>query len=79
MVWTKHSLIRPRESSEHGLDTVPWLYLTGDQPLQNAQHVNRVVMAIKDHIGKAQTRTGTHQMDLFIAGPAQLALFWGNG
>lgn len=62
----------------HGLATMPALHIHGAQPIQSPQQLNRVVWEIKTQIARSLIRTKAKQVDLFIAGPAPLALFLGH-
>lgn len=61
-----------------GLVDSPALHIYGPQPVISAQQLNRIVWEIKILISRALSRTGAHHIDLFMAGPAPLALFLGH-
>ncbi len=61
-----------------GLTGIPVLHLKGEEPIVSAGHANVAAGAIKDHIRDALSKTGAVRVDLFLAGPAPLALFLGH-
>lgn len=61
-----------------GLANMPTLHLRGEQPIVSPEQANVTVGAIKSAILEALSRSGSKQIDLFFAGPAQVALFLGH-
>ncbi len=61
-----------------GLAALPTLHIHGAQAIVSPQQLNRIVRDMKGHISQAQRLTGARQIDLFLAGPAPLALFLGH-
>ncbi len=62
----------------HGLQGMPVLHLTARQPVLSPAHANAAVQVIKREITEALQSMQAHQIDLFYAGPAHLALFLGH-
>jgi hypothetical protein len=61
-----------------GLNGIPVLHLMGEEPIVSPEHANAAVGAIKNHIRDTLSATGAARVDLFLAGPAPLALFLGH-
>jgi hypothetical protein len=61
-----------------GLGDFPQLHIRGEHPISSPQQTNLAVRGIKRLISEALSITGAHQIDLFFAGPAFLALFLGH-
>ncbi len=66
------------DMENHGLADMPALHIHGVQPILSPQQLNRAVWEIKTQIARSLIRTKAKQVDLFIAGPAPLALFLGH-
>lgn len=61
-----------------GLTELPILHIHGMQPIISPRHANRAVANIKQIMHDAVVATSTHQIHLFYAGPAHMALFLGH-
>lgn len=61
-----------------GIGAVPLLDLRADRPIESAEQCNLAVREIKNRITEAIASIGANQVDLFLAGPAPLALFLGH-
>lgn len=61
-----------------GLGGIPGLHLFNEAPLVSAEQTNAAVEAGKREIGGAAARVGAKTMHLYVAGPAQFALFLGH-
>jgi hypothetical protein len=61
-----------------GLGGLPRLDLSGKEPIVSAEQLNLVVRSIKDEIGAAIRECSAKSIDLFMAGPAPLALLLGH-
>jgi hypothetical protein len=61
-----------------GMADMPHLHLGGDAAIESAEQANLIVRQIKDLISDTLVKTGSRQIDLFIAAPAFLALFLGH-
>jgi len=61
-----------------GLDALPTLHVHGTQGIQSPQQLDRIVREIKGHISRALRTAGARQIDLFLAGPAPLAVALGH-
>lgn len=62
----------------NGLGDVPKLHIRSEHPITSPQQANFAVRGIKRLISDALSRTGASKIDLFLAGPAFLALFLGH-
>src|SRR6266850_2917823 len=62
----------------HDLAGMPVLHLKGEGPIVSPEQANLAAGEIKGLIATALQRTGAWQVDLFFAGPAFLALFFGH-
>jgi len=60
------------------LSGMPTLHLHGAQAIQSPRQLDQIVRKLKAYISRAQTLTGARNVDLFLAGPAPLALFLGH-
>jgi hypothetical protein len=63
---------------QNGLANVPKLHIRGEQPISSPQQANLAVRRIKKLISDTLYITGASKIDLFLAGPAFLALFLGH-
>ena len=61
-----------------GLASLPTLNIHSAQAIQSPRQLNAIVREIKDRISRAQHLTSARRIDLFLAGPAPLALFLGH-
>lgn len=61
-----------------GIRDQPMLHMMSDAPLTSAEQANALVQVIKRDVASALHRTGAGMIDLFLAGPAPLALFLGH-
>jgi hypothetical protein len=75
-----HDIRAEVESSleQNGLGDMPKLHIRGGHPITSPQQANLAVREIKRLISDALSRTGAGKIDLFLAGPAFLALFLGH-
>jgi hypothetical protein len=64
--------------ASQGLAELPKMHLRGDAPIESPQQANLAVRELKKHITDAVSQTEAHQIELFLAGPAQLAVFLGH-
>lgn len=64
--------------AELGLTGMPTLHIHGKAAVESPQQANLIVQEIKNRISEAVQQTGAVQIDLFIAGPAPLALLLGH-
>jgi hypothetical protein len=62
----------------HGMVDLPHLHLKGEAAIESPQQANQIVGQIKGLISDALFKTGSSQIDLFIAAPAFFALFLGH-
>ncbi|MCE7981867.1 MAG: SAVED domain-containing protein [Caldilinea sp. CFX5] len=63
---------------KHGLQGMPVLHIKGNSPILSPMQTNLIVREIKNSIAEALSCCKSRQVDLFIAGPAYLALFLGH-
>lgn len=61
-----------------GLSGAPRLHIKGENAIESPEHANAAVRAMKSSISRAVAQTGSERLDLFLAGPAFLALFLGH-
>jgi hypothetical protein len=64
--------------ANQGLAELPKMHLRGDAPIESPQQANLAVRELKKYITDAVSQTEAQQIDLFLAGPAQLAIFLGH-
>lgn len=61
-----------------GLEKLPVLHIQGTQGIQSPQQLDCIVREIKGHISRALRASGARQIELFLAGPAALAVSLGH-
>ena len=61
-----------------GLEAFPTLHLHGTQGIQSPQQLDHIVREVKRLISRALRVTGAQRIDLFLAGPAPLAVVLGH-
>ncbi len=64
--------------SRLGLNALPTLHIHGTQGIQSPEQLDRIVREVKGHISQALRTTGARTIDLFLAGPAPLAVALGH-
>jgi hypothetical protein len=62
----------------HGLTGMPVLHFHGATAIESPEQLNLLIRAIKAQISDALAQTAAQQIDLFLLGPAPLALFLGH-
>ena len=61
-----------------GLADLPALHIQGAQGIQAPQQLDHIIREIKSHISRALRASGARQIELFLAGPAALAVALGH-